>query len=83
MYQQAARLEPIHNEPDIDETIRMHYMLVLLRGAAEQLKKLGRRGVIIRKVYARSQTPTGIAMAIHGGMWNWKSTHFCPKRVNL
>ncbi len=54
MYQQAARLEPIHNEPDIDETIRMHYMLVLLRGAAEQLKKLGRRGVIIRRVYARS-----------------------------
>lgn len=68
MYQQAARLEPTYSEPDVDETTCMHYMLVLLREAAEELKKLGRRGVIIRRVYARSQTPTGIAMVIHVGM---------------
>ena len=47
-------------------------MLVLLRGAGEELKKLGRRGVIIKKVYARSQTPTGIAMAIHAGMQEYQ-----------
>ena len=61
-------VQTIASDPDVDETTRMHYMLVLLRGAGEELKKLGRRGVIIKKVYARSQTPTGIAMAIHAGM---------------
>jgi len=61
-------VQAIASDPDVDETTRMHYTLVLLRGAGEELKKLGRRGIIISKVYARSQTPTGIAMAIHAGM---------------
>lgn len=65
-------VQGIGSEPDVDETTRMHYMLVLLRGAAEELRKLGRRGVIIKKVYARSQTPTGIAMALHTGMEEYK-----------
>ncbi|MGB8343268.1 MAG: hypothetical protein WCD86_00185 [Ktedonobacteraceae bacterium] len=58
----------VASEPDVNEETRMHYMLVLLRGTGEELKKLGRKGVIITKVYARSQTPTGIAMAMHVGM---------------
>jgi hypothetical protein len=58
----------IASEPDVSEEIRMHYMFVLLRGAGEELKKLGRQGIIIPKVYARSQTPTGIAMCLHLGM---------------
>lgn len=65
-------VQGIGSEPDVDETTRMHYMLVLLRGTAEELKKLGRRGVIIKKLYARSQSPTGIAMAIHTGMQEYK-----------
>lgn len=65
-------VQGIGSEPDVDETTRMHYMLVLLRGAAEELKKLGRRGVVIKKLYARSQSPTGIAMAIHTGMQEYK-----------
>lgn len=58
----------IASEPDVSEEARMHYMFVLLRGVGRELKKLGRRGVIIPKVYARSQTPTGIAMCLHLGM---------------
>ena len=58
----------IASDPDVDESTRQHYMFVLLRGVGEELNKLGRRGVIIKKVYGRSQTPTGIAMALHIGM---------------
>lgn len=65
-------VEDIASEPDVSETTRMHYMLVLLRGAGDELKKLGKRGVVITKVYARSQTPTGIAIAIHAGMEEYK-----------
>jgi hypothetical protein len=32
------------------------------------MKRLGKEGVIITKIYATSETPTGIAMAIHAGM---------------
>ena len=58
----------VASEPDVDETTRQHYMFVLLRGAAEELKNLGRRGIILRNVFGRSQTPPGIAMAMHMGM---------------
>lgn len=58
----------IASEPDVNETTRMHYVTVLLRGLRKELGRLGRRGVIITKVYATSETPTGIAMAIHAGM---------------
>ncbi len=65
-------VQGIASDPDVDETTRTHYMLVLLRGVGNELKKLGRRGIIIDKIYARSQTPTGIAMAIHVGMAEYK-----------
>lgn len=55
----------IASEPDLNEETRMHNSFVLLRGVGEELKKLGRRGIIIPKVYARSQTKDGIAMCVH------------------
>lgn len=58
----------VASEPEVDETTRMHYMLVLLRGLANKLEDLGRRGITIRKIYATSETPSGIAMAMHIGM---------------
>lgn len=58
----------VASEPDVDETTRMHYMLVLLRGLSKTLNEMGRRGILITKIYATSETPTGIAMAMHLGM---------------
>ncbi|WP_201363291.1 hypothetical protein [Dictyobacter formicarum] len=58
----------IASEPDVDATTRKHYVRVLIRGLTNELGKLGRRGVILSKVYATSETPTGIAMALHVGM---------------
>lgn len=58
----------VASDPDVDETTRMHYMLVLLRGLATELEKLGEKGIIITTIYATSETPTGIAMAMHLGM---------------
>ena len=46
----------------------MHYVRMLIRGTMRELEKLGRNGVIITKLYGTSDTPTGIAMAIHSGM---------------
>ncbi len=58
----------IASEPDVNEVTRMHYVTVLLRGVRIEIGQLGRRGAIITKIYATSETPTGIAMAIHAGM---------------
>ncbi len=58
----------IASEPDVDETTRMHYVRVLLRGLTREFRSLGERGVTISKIYATSSTPTGIAMSIHAGM---------------
>jgi hypothetical protein len=58
----------IASEPDVNETTRRHYVTVLLRGIKRQLKELGQRGIILTNFYATSQTPTGIAMALHAGM---------------
>lgn len=58
----------IASEPDVSETTRMHYVTVLLRGLRKQMGELGRKGYIITKIYGTSETPTGIAMALHIGM---------------
>lgn len=58
----------IASEPDINEITRTHYMLVLLRGVANELTKLGERNIHLRRIYATSESPTGIAMALHVGM---------------
>lgn len=59
----------IASEQDIvEKATRQHYVRVLLRGMKRRLGELGQQGIIINSVYATSQTPTGIAMAIHAGM---------------
>ncbi len=58
----------IASEPDVDETTRKHYVRVLLRGLKHRLGELGKQGIILSNIYATSETPTGIAMAIHAGM---------------
>jgi hypothetical protein len=62
----------IASEPDVSELTRMHYVQHLVRGTIKELEKLGRKGYLITKVYATSDTPTGIAMAIHAGMEEYK-----------
>ena len=54
----------VASEPNTDEITKSHYMLILIRGVMETLKKLGRRGVIISKIYATSETAKGIAMSL-------------------
>jgi hypothetical protein len=58
----------IASEPDVGELTRMHYVEHLIRGTLRELEELGRKGYIVTKIYATSDTPTGIAMAIHAGM---------------
>lgn len=58
----------IASDSDVDEEIRTHYVLTLLRGTMRELEKLGEQGIIITKIYATSESPTGIAMAVHLGM---------------
>ncbi|GHO93848.1 hypothetical protein KSF_038960 [Reticulibacter mediterranei] len=58
----------IVSEQDVDDTTRMHYVRVLIRGIMSRMKELGKDGIILTKLYATSQTPTGIAMALHAGM---------------
>ena len=53
---------------EADETARIGYVVTLMRGTMREMEDLGRRGIIIEKIYATCETPTGIAMAIHSGM---------------
>lgn len=61
----------IASEPDVNNTTRRHYVRVLLRGIKRRLGELAEQGVILKDFYATSQTPTGIAMALHAGMENY------------
>ncbi len=58
----------IASEQETDKATRENYVRVLIRGIMRKLEELGQRGVIITKVYATSETPTGIAMSMHSGM---------------
>ncbi len=55
-------------DPDVEETTSTYYMLVLIRGIMRELQKLGARGVGITKIFGTSESPKGIAMALHLGM---------------
>jgi hypothetical protein len=46
----------------------LHYAQHLLRGTRRALAELGRQGIIIRKIYATSETKTGINLAMHANM---------------
>ncbi|MBV9021401.1 MAG: hypothetical protein JOZ71_11860 [Ktedonobacteraceae bacterium] len=54
------------------DTIRrlnqLHFLFKLLRGTALEMAKLGAQGVIITKIYATSETVTGIEMAYSAKM---------------
>lgn len=56
------------SDPDLGEETRTHYMLVLIRGMIDELRKMGQRGIRLTKIYATSETPTGISMSLHLGM---------------
>jgi len=51
-----------------DNNIRLAYMQRLLNGTMREIAKLGQQGVVLTKIYATSDTPTGIAMSIHAKM---------------
>jgi hypothetical protein len=46
----------------------LYYTQRLLLGTGHELAKMGSQGVIIRKVYATSETETGIALSLHAQM---------------
>jgi hypothetical protein len=47
---------------------QLRYLRKLFRGTANELAKLGEQGIIISKIYATSETLTGIAMAFNAHM---------------
>jgi hypothetical protein len=47
---------------------QLRFLFKLLRGTALEIAKLGEKGVIISKIYATSETPTGIAMGFNANM---------------
>jgi hypothetical protein len=58
----------ISSEPDVNKEKRVSYVVRLLYGTAHELERLGHKGIIITKIYAVSDTPTGIAMAVRAKM---------------
>jgi len=46
----------------------LYYTQRLLLGTSHELARLGRQGIVLRKVYATSETETGIALSIHAQM---------------
>lgn len=48
--------------------MQLKYLRRLLRGVQRELVELGRKGYIISKFYATSETPTGIMMALNAHM---------------
>ena len=53
--------------PDAPPERRRMYSAALLRGMRDTMKSLGERGIEITKLYATSQTPSGIGILMHAG----------------
>jgi hypothetical protein len=47
---------------------QLRFLFKLLRGTALEMAKLGEKGIIIKRIYATSETTTGIAMAFSAKM---------------
>lgn len=58
----------IAGDPELPAEIRVTSIRALLLGTMKELQKLGKKGVIISKIYATSTTPTGIAMSMEAEM---------------
>jgi hypothetical protein len=65
-------LAGIGSDPDIDPETRSNYVAILLRGIRRDLERLGYEGVVIPKIYAFSETNSGIAMCMRLGMKEWE-----------
>lgn len=61
----------IASDPDIDPETRSAYVAVLLRGVYADLERLGRAGLAFSRIYAWSETPLGLQMALNLEMRQW------------
>ena len=61
----------IASDPDVDVETRSAYVAVLLRGVYADLERLGRAGIVLSHIYAWSETPLGIQMALNLEMRQW------------
>ncbi len=63
----------IASDPDVvEEDTRAGYVAVLLRGVRKDLERLGHEGITITRMYAYSETESGIAMCARLGMSQWE-----------
>lgn len=59
----------IGTDPDIEsQSVKSHYVSVLLRGIEKELEQLGKEGIIISRLYAFSETKDGKSLCLHMGM---------------
>lgn len=61
----------IASDPDVDAETRSNYVATLLRGVRADLKRLGREGVVISRIYAWSETAKGVEMCLNLNMRQW------------
>ena len=70
---QAAIINSIGSDPDIDQKLRSAYTAMLLRGVRVDMGMLGREGIIIPRIFAWSETTEGIALCTRLGMEAWEA----------
>jgi hypothetical protein len=68
----ACVIGGIGSDPDVEQALRSNYTSVLLRGVRQDLVKLGGEGITIPRLYAFSETNSGIAMCMRLGMQQWE-----------
>lgn len=75
----------IGSDPDLNQEIRTNCTGILLRGVKQELQKLGEQGIIIPKLYAFSETTTGITMCARLGMSQWEEPRgkWCTFQIDL
>lgn len=75
----------IASDPDVPEDIRSSYVSVLLRGVRHDLERLGHEGITISRMYAFSETESGIAMCARLGMSQWEPPvgKFCTFQMEI
>ncbi len=64
----VGAVKDIGSDEDSRSLNQLHFLFKLLRGTALEMAKLGSQGVNITKIYATSETVTGIEMAYNAHM---------------
>src|SRR5579884_1089507 len=61
----------IGSDPSIKKSLRHRHTSILLRGVSNEITELGKQGIIIPRLYAYTESKSGILLCVRMKMWQY------------